>query len=156
MATLQDIWDYTPQEKEDIHSYIQWLFPTDRPSDFNAIGPCFDKEDFIHLRRNQTIIDNVIHSFKAMLEFFHLQLEDSFGGYVVTKSSSFDEKADWLRSSDHNQLRISRVLRSLHLFGRQEIADAFHEFLLTLKGTTRIKPKTFDYWEKNLHGEEVD
>ena len=50
----------------------------------------------------------------------------------------------WCRQN-HNWLRITRVLRSLHLLGLPDEARAFFALLATVR--QQIDPTTWRYWE---------
>ena len=56
----------------------------------------------------------------------------------------------WLRPSDHNHLRITRIVRSLRLLVGAEDADAFKRLILDLARAsgTPINATTLRYWEQ--------
>jgi hypothetical protein len=42
---LHEIWDWTDDDLEAIHDFIQWLFPLPEPSQFNPDAPLLTPED---------------------------------------------------------------------------------------------------------------
>lgn len=55
---------------------------------------------------------------------------------VIIPSSSFDQKSkNWIRNSNHNFLRISRILESLSILGLKEFSHQFLSALLALDKT---------------------
>ena len=54
----------------------------------------------------------------------------------------------WLRSHDHNHLRITRIIRSLRLLAGEAPADAFRSAILArvAEGGGCVNRATLDYW----------
>jgi hypothetical protein len=95
--TLTHMWSFNDHQFETVHDYIQWMFPTIQPSQYNPDAPLVD--------------DETIKAFRANSE---LQ------SYLTTSSFLFEKfldlsnpKAHWLTYKNHNILRISRVIDSL-------------------------------------------
>jgi hypothetical protein len=84
-----------------------------------------------------------------MLTFYGLQQSDC----AVVPSLTFPERSrNWLRPMNHNHLRLTRILRSLHLLGMTEESRALQAFLLQLAGDRpeAISPRTRHFWETAL------
>ena len=60
--------------------------------------------------------------------------------------------AVWTSPYNHNQLRISRILRCLGLLGLKAEAEALYEFLVSMVGSgdTGISATTMDYWMRSI------
>ena len=55
----------------------------------------------------------------------------------------------WKLYSDHNQLRITRIIECLRLLISDEEADSFYSLILSMVGEeTEINDITLDYWSK--------
>ncbi len=53
----------------------------------------------------------------------------------------------WLKHHDHNQLRLTRAIRSLYLLGNEHIARNLCDFLLSAaKQVGSVSEKTQQYW----------
>lgn len=71
---------------------------------------------------------------------------------VVTRSASFPSRAvNWLAPHNHNHLRLTRILHSLHLLGLEQESAALLAALESiykdeLQGRGRITPDTIQYW----------
>lgn len=147
--TLLQIQNMNFNKKESCHNYIQWLFPTDQASKFNHRAPQFDMEQFEIFSQNATIKENVKLSFLKMLEFYGLEYQENT--MIVQKRSNFDDRAkNWLTKGNHNLLRISRILRSLNLFGLITTAQALQQFLMSLQPHPAITKNNMDFWTKAI------
>jgi hypothetical protein len=137
-------------DKESIHNYIQWLFPTNQKSAFNQDAPVFTLQQFKVLSQNPVIKENVKLSFIKMMEFYGLHYNPD--ELIVQKSSNFEESAkNWLTPGNHNLLRISRILRSLVLFECNQEAQAFYQFLTTLRSHPALTEKNLSYWKSAVN-----
>ena len=71
--TVRDIWNFSFKKLENIHDYIQWLFPTSQRSVFNVNAPVltiFDKLEFL----NRVVYrKNLNKSLEVMLNFYGLE-----------------------------------------------------------------------------------
>lgn len=147
-VALEDIWKFSQKEKENNLNYIKWMFPTDQTSPGYPTGPTLTRRQFEVLSNNATVVGNVFISFTKMLDFYGLQYNEEKES--VEKSTTFSNEATWLRAFDHNHMRISRILRSLVLFGKVKEAKAFYQFLATLDKSTEIRRSTIEVWQNNL------
>lgn len=84
---------------ENSHDVIQWLFPTDLPSQHQEQSPVLTYSDIEIIKSDSKIQDNLQLSLDRMIRFY--------------------EKNDyWITQKNHNFLRITRILRCLWLAGR--------------------------------------
>jgi hypothetical protein len=144
--SLADVWAYSDDEMEDVHDFIQWLFPLREPSQFNAQAPLLDDANIAEFRSDPRLRANLMRSFERFLEFLGLRYDD---GCITNAGDATAHQRDLWRYPNHNWLRITRVLRSARLLGLEEEARAFFKFLGELKesGRSGIDPVTFRYWE---------
>ena len=47
--TLADLWAFSDDEMEEVHDFIQWMFPLREPSRFNPDAPLLTDEDVVGL-----------------------------------------------------------------------------------------------------------
>jgi hypothetical protein len=72
---------------------------------------------------------------------------------VVSPIGEWADKAEnWLTDGNHNFMRITRMLRSMMLLGRQELARSFHSVLVA---AARAHPKiiskrTLSFWDEAI------
>ena len=63
--------------------------------------------------------------------------------------SSMSALNEWKSYSNHNQLRITRIIECLRLLISDEEADSFYSLILSMVGEeTEINEITLDYWSK--------
>ena len=157
---LRDIHIWPDERLEPTHDYIQWLFPLRERSGFNATAPVLDDAAIAEFLARPELREKVRTSFVRMLLFYGFTLKDEPRLRVV-RASSFSERAQvWLNWSNHNHLRITRILKSLKLLGLGEEADAFFMGLKDLydeeevRGRARISRETFGFWQEAVGEEE--
>src|SRR4051812_28735953 len=109
---------------EAVHDFIQWMFPLREASRFNPDAPLVTEADIEAFRADPALRDSLGRSFGRFLAFLGLAIE---GGRVV-ESTDFARKRDVWRYSNHNWLRISRVLTSLRILGLEDESRAFFNF----------------------------
>jgi hypothetical protein len=119
----------TFDELERHHDFIQWLFPLPEPSSVNPEAPLLSNDDIVLAQNNREIQLNLLRSFDTMAAFWgFFRNQDN----ELTRSADFEHLSrKWCCSSNHNQLRITRVLKCLSLTGHAELAQNTCEFLLS-------------------------
>lgn len=150
---LREIQNWSDDKLERTHDYIQWLFPLDEPSGFNVEAPVLDANTIhefgsrIELRRNFRV------SFLRMLSFYGMELLHSHPPKVVRAASFAERSRNWITPSNHNHLRITRILKSLKLLGLEAESAAFFESLVEIhreegaKADPGISEESFGFWE---------
>ena len=149
---LEDIWIWQRDRLENVHNYIQWLFPLPEPSRFNATAPILNEEVIQAFLSHTELRQRLFRSFKLMLDFYGLQCVTSKElGVQISKAANFiSRKPFWLRPMNHNHLRITRILRSLTLLGLSAYSKVFLTCLQELyqEDPKAIDPKTMEFWTK--------
>jgi hypothetical protein len=141
---------------ETTHDYIQWLFPLPEPSTFNPEAPVLTERVIQALQGDPRLMARVRRALERMLSFYGLALEVEADGPKVVPGSDWPERrADWLRANNHNHLRLTRILRSVHLLGLCEEAKALGRFLDQIAadnpGTVTLVTRAF--WERASRGQ---
>ena len=128
---LSDIWNFSDDEIEDNHDFIQILFPLDKPSEAVHHNIYLkDVNEFLKIKSDEIIKKNIIKSKDWFIEF--LKRNDH-----------------WKLYSDHNQLRITRIIECLRLLISDDEADLFYSTILSMVGKkVNINEITLDYWSK--------
>ena len=110
---IQDIWDLSDEEIENTHDFIQWLFPTDKPSRYNLAAPVLSEQDILNVQNSEKAQKNLKYSANWFLNFL-------------------DRHSYWIDKHDHNQLRIKRIKKCLRLLIDKNLSEKFldrvHEF----------------------------
>lgn len=100
-VTFDDIMNYDDQMLEDDHAFIQWLFPTFRPSQFNQNAPVLEMSDILILMNDYDVIDCITKAKNKMIKYWGLV--------------PFNRKRVELLNG-HNGLRLSRFIECCGLF----------------------------------------
>ena len=157
--SLEEIQDWGYDRLEGVHNYVQWLFPLSERSNFNPDAPILDADQIVAFRSSDELKARLIKSFKVMLRFYGLCVEDKGGTIEITKSDEYAQrKGTWLTPGNHNYLRITRILTSLRLLGLREYAEVFLALLERLyeEESQRIGSTTLGYWRRSLTTSEPD
>jgi hypothetical protein len=144
--TIQEMWKWEGRQIEGIHSFIQWLFPLDEPSANNFKAPILTKDEIVQFRTDVTVRDNMMMSLRIMLKYYGFTLDPD--GETIQKADDFEARSGWIYPSNHNYLRITRILKSLVLLDFEKEAHMFFVALREVYHTHRnyIGPVTYEYW----------
>jgi hypothetical protein len=124
-----DILAFCDAELEARHDFIQWLFPLPEASRAVPGSPVLSEDDIASVRQSPQAQRNLAAAAARMLAFY----------------AASDQ---WLRSHDHNHLRITRIVRSLRLLKSDEAADNFRRAILALvraRGAA-VNATSLAYW----------
>lgn len=148
-VNLKDIWNWDDQKLEDVHSYIQWIFPTVVASSVNPTAPTLTPQLIATFKNDSIILNNLRRSFSRMLQFYGLQ--QNGWSTKIDRAPNFAVRAQvWLTPGNHNFLRISRILSCLRTLGLATEATAFHTIVHNIaqnEGKTIISPQTLNHWK---------
>lgn len=149
---VTDILRYGSLRLEGMHDYMQLLFPTMEQSRYSDVEP-ITEDDLMLLRRNEKAKEHVRLMYYKMLSFWKLQGDQ----YLV-----WDETAPhrlWNALNSHNQMRMTRVLKSLALL---QMTDEYRDFSMRLSAVlderehnsrVRISDETAKIWRDNFYAE---
>ena len=127
--TVADVLASSDEELERRHDFIQWLFPLPEPSAAVPGSPVLRVADIEALRSSPRAQANLSASATRMLLFY-------------------ERTGWWRRASDHNHLRITRIIRSLRVLVGDHAADAFRLTILDLAEASDapINATSLRYW----------
>ncbi|KLV06985.1 hypothetical protein ABT56_07505 [Photobacterium aquae] len=126
------------------HKYIQMLFPMDEGDKFNRHAPLVTDEDRMAFSDHIDLRNRHLQALDMMLEYYGMARN---GEMVYVTGELAPQSHEWLKPNNHNQLRISRIIRSLSLLGNHNIAASFCRACVTeaeKHGT--VSSKTMDFW----------
>jgi hypothetical protein len=126
---LSHIHQFSDEQMETTHDYIQWVFPTAQPSQSNYNAPVLSPFDIEDLQQSKRAIANL----KISAEWF--------SGFLSRHNY-------WISRYNHNHLRITRVITSLRLLAGDDDANQFLASILELiKGKEgQIGQKPIQFW----------
>ncbi|TNN65426.1 Opioid growth factor receptor-like protein 1 [Liparis tanakae] len=109
------------------HTYIQWLFPL-REQGLNFYAHELTQEEIKEFQSTREAKRRFLAAYSLMLDFYGIKLLDKSGN--VTRGPNWQERFQHLNESQHNYLRITRILKSLGELGYEAFkAQLVHLFL---------------------------
>jgi|SRR5579859_1817458 len=153
---LSEILKWSDDELELRHDYIQWLFPLIERSGFNPSAPVLDGQTIQEFQSRPDLQRVMRSSFLRMLGFYGLEIVESRPP-TVRRASFFTERSkNWLTFSNHNHLRITRILKSMRILGLDVEATALFDCLASIyneestKDFPGISDETFRFWKERV------
>jgi len=149
---LDDIWRFSNAQLEENHDYIQWLFPLTERSAFNPDAPVLDAATIERFRADKSLRHNLDRSLEMMLGFYGLELS---GDRIVRAPSFAGRSSNWLLPSNHNFLRLTRILKSVFLLGLEQRAAQLFACLEDLYAINKsvIGERTMAFWRRAIENE---
>jgi hypothetical protein len=140
---LEEIWEWPDADWELQHDFIQWLFPLEQPSAFNADAPLLDEDTIKEWHRDKLLQHNLRQSSERWLRF--CGVESVEGNLHLA-----DFKQNVWGGFNHNWLRITRVMRCLRLLGLKSEATELFAFLGDLRASKRVEinDEPFGFWTR--------
>ena len=129
---LIDIWKFKNKDIENIHDYIQFIFPLDKPSQ-SVFHNMYLKtnQEIYEIRTSKLAKSNIIKSARWFLLFLQ-------------------KNSKWKNKYDHNHLRISRIIQCLRLLVYDNEADNFFNAILGLLDIdSLINKETLEFWKQS-------
>lgn len=143
--TWGDFYSWTYKELEEKHDYIQWIFPLAEKSRCQPHTPVLDGISVLTIRNNKYLFQSKqCDAFKRMANFY---------GFDFSKVNKEDRglSKHWVSPHNHNYLRITRILKSLVLFGNQSVASYFYGLLVDMKEFEDIPSETIKFWHDAVY-----
>jgi len=144
--SLQELWQWNDDDLEEVHDFIQWMFPLPEASRFNPDAPLLTEADVTAFRNDASLRSRLKQSFDRILVFLGLSATEDG---IVVEGSNFSERVPEIWASpNHNWLRITRILRSLSVLGLQSEAKSLFGRLEAIYSQRRfpITAETIQYW----------
>lgn len=131
---LHEIWEYKDRDIETSHDFIQKMFPIDAPS-HHSLNKFYlgDPQLIDQIRMDPTAIKNLLLS------------RDWFLGFLQRNDA-------WQYFYNHNQLRITRIIKCLKLLVSHAEAQKFYDDVIFLKKKdSKIPASSNQYWIEALN-----
>ncbi|XP_075411029.1 opioid growth factor receptor-like protein 1 isoform X2 [Tenrec ecaudatus] len=120
-------WKGDYEKLEHNHTYIQWLFPL-REQGLNFYAKELTTYEIEEFKKTKEAIRRFLLAYKMMLEFFGIKLVDKTGN--VARAVNWQERFQHLNESQHNYLRITRILKSLGELGYESFKSPLVKLIL--------------------------
>ncbi len=153
--TLAEILAWDDDRLEDVHDFIQWLFPLPERSGANPSAPTLDVATIEAFQASREMRERLRQSFDRMLRFYGLAWDTGAAAAVIVRAPNFAVRAqNWLWPMNHNHLRITRILRSTLLLGLEAESKALFDALNAIyrEFPTRISARTHAFWSDGASG----
>ncbi|WP_114944532.1 opioid growth factor receptor-related protein [Microvirga calopogonii] len=126
---VTDVLAFTDDRLEEVHDYIQWLFPLPTRSAAQPGAPVLTQAEIDAIRADRTAQDTLERATERMLRFYR-------------------DTRWWLTGYDHNHLRITRIIHSLRILIGPDEARRFHEAILALNEVagSPVNARSRTYW----------
>ena len=126
---LRDIWDFDDKAIEQTHDFIQWMFPLTEKSMSVPGVPTLIGEDIEAIRTSVVARANLKKSAQWYLGFLQ-------------------RNNHWIKSYDHNHLRITRVIKALNLLLSQRAALTLLDSVLEVAGdkVNSVNQDSIRFW----------
>ncbi|XP_057218883.1 opioid growth factor receptor 2 [Triplophysa rosa] len=133
---------------EDVHSYIQWLFPIQEKG-MNWQAHVLTKQEIKCFRKKEIAKQNLVKSYELMLDFYGICLVNKRTGDVA-RADNWKKRFDNLNRYTHNNLRITRILKCLGTLGFEHYQEKLVKFFLhetlVMKTLPNVKKSVLDYF----------
>ncbi|XP_048193170.1 LOW QUALITY PROTEIN: opioid growth factor receptor [Perognathus longimembris pacificus] len=133
---------------EDNHSYIQWLFPLREPG-VNWHAKPLTLKEVQAFKSSKEVRERLIRAYELMLGFYGIQLEDRGTG-AVRRAHNYQQRFQNLNCRSHNNLRITRILKSLGELGLEHfqapLVRFFLEETLVRQQLPAVRQSALDYF----------
>lgn len=141
-------WKNDYKRLERVHSYIQWLFPLREPG-VNYMASELTKKEIEAFKLNEEAKNRLVDSYELMLGFYGMRLVNKETG-EVKRADNWKERFGNLERNMHNNLRITRILKSLGELGFEHyqapLVRFFLEETLIKKTLSSVKRSVLDYF----------
>ncbi|XP_006897003.1 PREDICTED: opioid growth factor receptor [Elephantulus edwardii] len=144
---LQD-WREDYQLLEDNHSYIQWLFPLREPG-VNWHAKPLTLREVEAFKSCPEVMERFVQAYELMLGFYGVELQNRDTG-AVRRAHNYQRRFQNLNWHSHNNLRITRILKSLGELGLEQyqapLAHFFLEETLVRRQLQGVRQSALDYF----------
>ena len=133
--SYDDVLNALDDTLEKRHGYIQWIFPSRERSRLqpNAVDELLTDAALWELQNDADIRHKISKIISRMLHFWGIgfDVEGNSMEFFILNEEVFDKK---LGKPDHNQLRLTRMLKFIKELGWNDFLDPFKAFILTAMG----------------------
>jgi hypothetical protein len=129
--SVHEVLGYSDDQLEEIHDYIQWLFPLPTRSSAQPSAPVLTGQEIEAIQSDPRAVATLQQATRRMLEFYR-------------------NTDGWLTGFDHNHLRVTRIIQSLRLLVSLQAACDFYKTILHLQSAAGapVNSRSLDYWRQ--------
>lgn len=132
--SIEDILNFNNAQIENVHDYIQLLFPLRERSKFHPNMPVLNDFEIDAIKGDKIALQNIQRSVEMMMRFY-------------------ENTSHWLKENDHNLLRITRILKSTYIFFGETYSKNLYEWFLELCDDAAFYPEVaMNFWENASSG----
>lgn len=150
---LRDVLAWDNEALEQVHDYVQWVFPNALPSRANSAAPLLTPGDVATFRGDPALQQALRAALARMLAFYGLRRSGPDGMRIERGDDWPARSRQWLQPYNHNHLRLTRMMKCLQACGLDADARALQEVLLDIARRTdvgRVSRATAGHWERAL------
>lgn len=139
--TFASMLEWSDEQLEYCHDQVQWMFPLHEESKHAATYPIVDRDVIEKIRAKGLIAHAIaINLIKAKDRF------EKF--YGIGTYEDLDKQKKWCQNYNHNLLRVTRIIRSLRLFGLPDESKDFYTKVYAVGLKLNVSKITLNYWDK--------
>lgn len=143
--TLSRITEFSDEEMEMYHDFIQWIFPTMEQSEYHPSAPTIDGKFAHALHQNACALAGYCKGCRRYLRYMGFECKGEGNICRIPNTLPF-----W-QLPGHNYLRITRVLNSLRQTGHMECSKALYAQMMQILDadpTNYVGRTTLEYWSR--------
>lgn len=143
--SLESIVNYTDEEMEQYHDFIQWIYPTLEQSQAHPDAPIIDTSFADKLHKDACALAGYCKGCKRYLQYMGLECKSEGEIIQIPNAQPF-----WKLPS-HNYLRITRALNSLDQTKHSKCNKALYSRMMQILDadpTNYVGRTTLGYWER--------
>lgn len=154
--SIDEIREMDDKKLEKDHHYIQWIFPDTEKSLAVPTSPVLSQLDIDTFWEREDLQRILIEMFSKMMDFYGLNFyKSSKKEFAVEPGKNFEKRAkEWITSRNHNFLRLTRIMRSMVLLGRADLAAALQKCLSDIYEDEKYKKiigsTTKQFWDEAI------
>lgn len=137
--TYRETLEWSDVDLERCHSQVQWVFPLHEESRHADVYPVLTPEIVDLAKKSPDILYNLVDAKRRFQDFFG-----------IGEQEDRQKQRKWCRNGNHNLLRVTRIIRSLRLFGLDEEAREFYDMVWEVGDRLGISAITINYWDRAM------
>jgi len=143
LRTYSDMLELNNFEMEKCHDQIQWLFPLHEFSKHARTCPILNEETVEKAKEVEAVKSNLLRAKDRFERFL------AIGDY-----EDIDKQRKWCSKqngrTNHNLLRVTRVIRCFRLFGLEDEAKDFYDKVVPVGDYFGVGEFTLNKWKQAL------
>jgi len=143
-----DFVNYSYEQFEGDHAWIQWILPTKEASAFNPDVPLLTDEDITLFKSDSKILENYMYAIYRVMDFYGMTIFK--GNAMWQEAGNHKNPKWWLEHFNHNFLRVTRLLLSLRYMGYDNLSQSIFELLKVHR--EQYQNSVDQYWEPSVYG----